>query len=659
MRYMFVLSMLAACGTSLRDDRFPTGSSTIAASRTHDVVYNVNVDEGTLSRTDLVSNEVREVAVGGEPTRVARVKDELWVTLKAERGVAVVQDHDGKMEVVEVLPAGVEPHGIVATEDGRRVYVANTLSDTVVEYDGRTREKLRSFPVQDQPRFLALHPNESILFVASTVNGTLSYIDLDSGEVSPIDVPETSRDTEDGEVVLDWRPTGDIAVDPTGTTVAFPGVFADTDTSVDEPEDPTEPTGDGYGSSTAGIGVSRINPALVTYGLDGEGRPAREGTAILLAAAPFAETEFSGQIPVFRSYPTSVTSSPGSREWLVTMEASNAVLLVSANPPASDRGTEVSVDFASTTSTSGGSDSDCDGCGVPFTSPQQGGFEVRSTAVVATGVGPKGVVFDREDQAVVHDWLDRAVESLPYEDAKDALRASDEGEFVENLFVARGYRRVSEPSLPADVEAGRRLFFSALDGRMAAAGAGVSCSTCHMDGRNDGFTWTLRGEHRNTPSLAGQVAETAPVTWSEEVATIADEAMLTSAIRMGGEGLTVEDAALIEAFVNHQRYPDAPRPSDDELVQLGAEVFERDEVGCSSCHSGSLYTDNQTHLILGDLPTSTPTLRGIAASKPYFHDGSAPTLEAVVEMARGGAMGDTSSLTAREKEALVAYLESL
>ncbi|MCB9684278.1 MAG: c-type cytochrome [Alphaproteobacteria bacterium] len=652
MRYVMLLSMLAACGNSLRDDRFPTGSSTIVTNRSHDAVYNVNVDEGTVSRTDLVTGAVSEVEVGSEPTRIARVGDELWVTLKGERGIGVLSDDEGSMKMQQTLPAGIEPAGIVATEDGRRVYVANTGSDQVTEYDGRTREKLRTFPVQDAPRFLALHPNDRVLFVASTRNGTLSWIDLANGEVHPMDLPETSRDTQDGEVPLGPRITGDISVLPDGTEFAVPVVYADTTTSVDEAEDPEQPSPDGYGSSV-GIGVGRTNPSIVTFVLDGDGEPVPQGDAIFLATQPFSETEFSGAIPVFRSYPTSVTPSPDSQEWLVTMESSNALLVVSTE--ANDfGGMETMVDFAST---DGG---ECRDCGMPFTSAQQGGFDVHSIAVVSTAVGPKGVVFDAEDRAMVHSWLDRAVESVPYSEASVAVRDLTKGDFRENLFVARGYQRVAEPSLPEDVEAGRRLFFSSLDSRMAASGAGISCSTCHMDGRNDGLTWNLRGQPRNTPSLAGPVYLTAPVTWSEEVDSVADEAMLTSSTRMGGQGLHETDALLIEAYINSTRYPDVPRFGEtSDLVQQGEALFNRSDVGCGSCHNGDLYTDNDLHQIIGPMPTQTPTLRGIAASAPYFHDGSAPSLAAVVDMARDGSMGDTSMLSADERKALVAYLESL
>ena len=43
----------------------------------------------------------------------------------------------------------------------------------------------------------------------------------------------------------------------------------------------------------------------------------------------------------------------------------------------------------------------------------------------------------------------------------------------------------------------------------------------------------------------------------------------------------------------------------------------------------------------------TPTLRGVASSPPYFHDGSAPTLHDALEMTKGK-MGDITSLSDME-----------
>ena len=56
----------------------------------------------------------------------------------------------------------------------------------------------------------------------------------------------------------------------------------------------------------------------------------------------------------------------------------------------------------------------------------------------------------------------------------------------------------------------------------------------------------------------------------------------------------------------------------------------------------------------------TPSLVGLAASAPYYHDGSAPTLDELV--AGGGTiqgMGNLTGLTPAERADLVAFLSSL
>jgi cytochrome c peroxidase len=56
----------------------------------------------------------------------------------------------------------------------------------------------------------------------------------------------------------------------------------------------------------------------------------------------------------------------------------------------------------------------------------------------------------------------------------------------------------------------------------------------------------------------------------------------------------------------------------------------------------------------------TPSLIGLAASAPYYHDGSAVTLEAVIRD-RGDVhgMAETSKLSDTQVADLTAYLKSL
>jgi cytochrome c peroxidase len=60
------------------------------------------------------------------------------------------------------------------------------------------------------------------------------------------------------------------------------------------------------------------------------------------------------------------------------------------------------------------------------------------------------------------------------------------------------------------------------------------------------------------------------------------------------------------------------------------------------------------------LAYNTPSLLGVGATAPYFHDGSARTLREVLTTGNpGDRMGRTSHLKAEDIDALVAYLETL
>ena len=106
---------------------------------------------------------------------------------------------------------------------------------------------------------------------------------------------------------------------------------------------------------------------------------------------------------------------------------------------------------------------------------------------------------------------------------------------------------------------------------------------------------------------------------------------------------------------------------------------------CSACHSGWAFTDGSFHDIgvaRGDdigrgrlFPTSrklryafkTPTLRDVARRAPYMHDGSVPTLEAVIALYDRGGIARLSrselihplGLTEDEKIDLAAFLNTL
>jgi cytochrome c peroxidase len=123
-----------------------------------------------------------------------------------------------------------------------------------------------------------------------------------------------------------------------------------------------------------------------------------------------------------------------------------------------------------------------------------------------------------------------------------------------------------------------------------------------------------------------------------------------------------------------------------ESAKRGWEVFQRAK--CTNCHSGVFFTDWQFHNVgigmkkdnpdLGRFNVTknerdkgafkTPTLRDVARSGPYFHDGSVATLEEAVRLMASGGIDNPwldrvnlqkQDLSERDLADLVEFLKSL
>ncbi len=240
--------------------------------------------------------------------------------------------------------------------------------------------------------------------------------------------------------------------------------------------------------------------------------------------------------------------------------------------------------------------------------------------------------------------------------------------------------------LAANVLAGKRLFNSAL--APMSAEHWLSCATCHLDGGADGRTWAgFPDGPRNTPALFG-ARDTLPLHWSGNLDEFQDTEHTIRAIQ-GGAGLitgqpyptqgrpnagrsaALDALAAYLATLAQAPSPYAPASADEAAAaQRGRYSFQR--WGCSVCHPAALYTDRQLHLSdIGDpaglfgqrnqpglLPRfDTPSLLGVWATAPYFHNGSAATLREVLFSRDFHNMGP--AMNVGEPEDLVAYMKSL
>jgi cytochrome c peroxidase len=225
-------------------------------------------------------------------------------------------------------------------------------------------------------------------------------------------------------------------------------------------------------------------------------------------------------------------------------------------------------------------------------------------------------------------------------------------------------------SQAALIAEGRRLFRSTTLTR-----PGESCQGCHTEGgANPGLGRTTR----DPPSLFG-VGDTAPYGWVGNTPTL-NEMVIRTVLGHFAKGSvqpspdTAKQAAAIVAYL---KTLDPPVSSFDQGTMSAAairgEILFQGKGGCSSCHFGPLFTDNQLHNTnVPNLPGktdpgsavipgafNTPTLRDVKDTGPYMHNGVFETLRQVVVFYNTTASTAPLGLTDVEIDELVAYLEAL
>jgi cytochrome c553 len=276
---------------------------------------------------------------------------------------------------------------------------------------------------------------------------------------------------------------------------------------------------------------------------------------------------------------------------------------------------------------------------------------IRSTwqHSLGEGCGPSGLAVDPDDGQVVA-WcsLTRKVVRL----SADPALANPPTEIVHSPELAAS--RLSDSA-----QRGRELFRRGKSSVISTGGA-MACATCHPEARADGLSWRLQGNNLQTPLLAGRITDDAhPFKWDGKDPDIT--ASLTNTVtRLGGTGISEQQAKDLAAFVEGLEPPRKPTVDDGNAVARGKKLFDRD-AGCLSCHSGALMTDQNQYPIASDLAeVDTPSLVGLAVSAPYYHDGSAATLEALLrDNGTVHDMGDLDGLTDAQISDLVRYLKTL
>ena len=263
--------------------------------------------------------------------------------------------------------------------------------------------------------------------------------------------------------------------------------------------------------------------------------------------------------------------------------------------------------------------------------------------------GPDGIAVGSDGDLMVWCSFSRSVARLDVVDGKGKLAASAKAEHGDTLVASALDKKQHEGM----------VLFHASQPQVSSRGA-LACSSCHPDGRADGLSWRIDKQELQTPILAGRIVDTHPYKWDGGDPNLT--ASLTGTMkRLGGFGISKEQTAALAAYLEVLPKPAAPTRNTQQVAR-GQKLFDSAEVGCRTCHDGKQYTDQDKHKFsTATLPEAdTPSLVGLAASAPYYHDGSAATLEALLRD-RGNVHGmtETAKLTDQQVNDLIAFLETL
>lgn len=228
-----------------------------------------------------------------------------------------------------------------------------------------------------------------------------------------------------------------------------------------------------------------------------------------------------------------------------------------------------------------------------------------------------------------------------------------------NPKVSRSTLALADSRLSTTAQRGRELFRTGNSAQLSQMGA-MACSSCHAEVRADGLSWRLQGKNLQTPLLAGRIEGAHPFKWDGKDPTITDS-LTNTVTRLGGSGISPTQAKELAAFLKTVDAPRKPAVADASAVARGKALFASDATGCATCHNGPLMTDQQSYDLSTDLgKVDTPSLVGLATSAPYYHDGSAATLDALLAgNANVHGMGRISKLSDGDIGDLVQYLKTL
>ncbi|PWK07428.1 beta-propeller fold lactonase family protein [Tumebacillus permanentifrigoris] len=631
----------APVDSTVRSTSTHSGSVVLSADGRYAYTSNVDVDTVTIVDTEK-NKKLAEIEVGKEPRNLALSPNGkyLYVSAMYDNEVDVIDLN--KKKVSQKIPVGVEPAGLLSDLDGSHLYVANYRSKSVSVLDVTAGKVAKEIQVHDNPYALALTADGHKLYVTHYLDGLISVVDTKKQAVSKeITLHDSPEPANHDQKVSQGTPEEleSITIDPSGKVAWVAHNLYNTDTHIQF--------------------ESSIFPTISVLDVQTD-QELPDQRKELFKAMNIRDSQNKTQIV---SNPTGVEFLPNGEKAYVLFAGSEDILVFDT---------------------------------------RRGGNAVQLVRRVP-GDNPRGMAITPDGSTIyVHN-------AMSHDLAKLTTGGSDA--YAQAQMSPDALKLIAKDSLPEQVRLGKQIFYSANSDKYATDITGqnwMSCASCHALGYQDKNVWITDKGLRRTPSNAG-LKDSGLMMWDGTRDDMGDY-ILTVQGEMGGMSKLDPSQPLppevqkmfdaLDAYIKYDRQipvPQSPyRNADGTMTtaaQNGQHVFQT--AGCATCHAGSGYTDSNLALgsdgkltitnttKLHDVVTAnakdvgtagdargnmqnsrtpqqfdTPTLLGIYSRAPYFHDGSAKTLEEV--FSHPGTHHDkTQNLSESDFKDLVEFLKEL
>jgi len=636
---VFVVLLAAGCGSATTHTA--TASSTIALTSDDSALWVVNTDADSVTVIDPSTRaSLAEIALGPapavdgngryepalKPRALAILPDGSKVYVAAQTANKVFVLDARTRSVLTSIAVGAAPVGIVAAPDGRYVYAVSHEAAQVTKIDPKKDAVVGTLDVSEHPWGASISADGKSLYVSHLLLGAgITTIDLETFMVrQKLELAEAEHNDTKTIPQGVVRGVYSVVPDPATGELWAPHILL----AVKTPEPALD-------------FQSTVFPAIST--LDASG--ASEGTR--LDFTPIDDDSGEGAFNDVVSGPRAIAFSPDGSLALVADSQSEDVLVFDARNKVE----------------------------AGLVRPLPAAF---LEGIAVDHAGKHAYVHGRNTSNVVVLDLDATNQLAP---------AAIDGDPIVT---------VANDPMPEDLRHGQRLFYTANSAAFPITkNFWVACSSCHLEGYTDAVTWRFFVGPRDTPSNGGGPINTGFLLRQALRNSIADYDT-TIQIEQGGsyhrtDGENMADLMSLANFVNFaipfQQNPNlAPDGTLTSQQEHGRDLFL---ANCKSCHAGEYLTDSGTGnpsldlngpIMLHDIGTcvtsgafldqpapdevvgkmhtacdfDTPTLRGIFATAPYFHDGSAATLRDAVDR-----LPFTQGMSSDDKDALVAYVKTL